>query len=581
MTLGILAVSPAAAGVSIAVKTDKELYLQGETLKATVYFPSSLNTVASLDMNLSYDSSKLQIVDVTNGKELDDAIKAQTDGRVFSESHSKAGTVLWSLAATNSFDFKGTFAVAEFVVKSRADGGEATLSLEITNASNADRAQITNSLTTQNAVFEIKKVAANDLAFERTEDGKAYNIAGYHCITVDNLTIPSQYAGLPVIGIADDVFVNHAELKTVILPDTVKSVGKNAFAGCAGISEIVIPDSVETIGEGAFSDCYNLKKITLPMGLEKIEAGTFTDCSYLSEIDIPFTVTEIGTEAFKNCYSLEKIKISKNTSEIAADAFSEIGYRPVFVTVEENTYLPSYISENITDAKITYVKDLSLGEASLSETEFSCTGSEIRPSVAVKLDSGEEVSADVQYRVVYKDNTDHGTAKVYVAGIDEYGEGYVLTFSIACLHPDREKTIGREATCTEDGYYNLTCTECGDIITEKIPAFGHTERAWVVDVNPTIYKTGLKHGVCIYCGAVMSENIIIPKVFPDLNNDRKINSGDALIVLQYAVEMENKLRTPQLLMAADTNGDGEINSVDALNILQISIGQIVIDGYTP
>ncbi len=580
LAVGIFAISPAAADADIAVKTDKEIYLQGETVTATVYFPSALSTVASMDMVLSYEASKLEIISVENGSELTSAIMSQTDGRAFSESHNTAGKVLWSLAGSNNFGFKGTFAVIEFYVKSKAVGGQSEISLAITNAANADRVKIKDRLTTQNALFEIKKVAANDLAFERTEDGKAYEVVGYHCITVDNIAIPSQYAGLPVIGIADDVFVNHAELKTIVIPETVRYIGKNSFKGCAGVSELAVPDSVDTIGAGAFSGCSALEKITLPVGLEKIEDNTFSECSYLSEIDIPFTVKEIGSAAFKNCYFLEKVKISKNTTSIAEDAFEEIGYKPVFSTAEENTYLPGYIEKTVPNAKITFIKDLSLGEASLSQTVYDYTGSELKPSVSVMLDSGAKVTAGRDYRIVYKNNINHGTAAVYVAGIDGYGEGYILPFEISCPHFKREKTVGKEATCTEKGYFNLTCTECGDVITEPIRSFGHTEGVWVIDERPSIYKTGLKHSECIYCRAEMKTNVVIPKAFPDLNGDGMINSSDALIVLKYATEMKNELTTQDLLYAADTNGDGNINSSDALNILEIAIGKIEIEGYT-
>lgn len=580
LAFGVIAISPMAANANIAVKTDKTLYLQGETIKATVYFPSALNTLASLDMTLSYDTSKLELVSVTNGKELDAAIKAQTDGRVFSENHDTAGKILWGIAATNSLNFNGTFATVVFNVKTRAAGGNSTIALTVTNAANTSYVQMKNSLTVQNATFEIKKVAANDLAFERTGDGKAYEVVGYHCVTVDNITIPSQYAGLPVIGIADGVFVNHAELKTIVIPDSITAIGKNAFRGCSGVSELVIPNSVETIGAGAFAGCTKLEKITLPMGLKKIEDGTFSECSYLTEIDIPFTVTSIGAEAFKNCYLLKKIKISKNTTDIAADAFEEIDLNPVFVTVEKNTYLPAYLAENSAGSKISIVKDLSLGTASLSNTNYKYTGSELKPAVTVKLDNGKAVTVNRDYKVVYKNNVDFGTATVYVAGIGEYGEGYILTFEIACPHTRTTKLIGKEATCTEDGYYNLRCTECGEIIKETIPALGHTEGVWVIDKYPTIYKTGLKHSECMYCRAKMTMNVSIPKAFPDLNYDGRINSSDALIVLQYATEIKNELTTQELMFAADTNGDGKVNSSDALTILEIAIGKTIIEGYT-
>lgn len=64
----------------------------------------------------------------------------------------------------------------------------------------------------------------------------------------------------------------------------------------------------------------------------------------------------------------------------------------------------------------------------------------------------------------------------------------------------------------------------------------------------------------------------LPKAYPDVNGDGKINSADALIVLQYSVDLNDTIKTEEQFMNADTNGDGRINSVDALTILKISVG---------
>ena len=57
-------------------------------------------------------------------------------------------------------------------------------------------------------------------------------------------------------------------------------------------------------------------------------------------------------------------------------------------------------------------------------------------------------------------------------------------------------------------------------------------------------------------------------VLGDVTGDNKVNSVDALAVLQYSVGMNNKLDKK----LADVSGDGKVNSTDALIILQISVG---------
>ena len=68
---------------------------------------------------------------------------------------------------------------------------------------------------------------------------------------------------------------------------------------------------------------------------------------------------------------------------------------------------------------------------------------------------------------------------------------------------------------------------------------------------------------------------VADKIYPDVVIDGKINSRDALAILQYSVGAEVYI-DPEGLFNADTNGDGRINSVDALIVLKISVGAIAL-----
>ena len=62
-----------------------------------------------------------------------------------------------------------------------------------------------------------------------------------------------------------------------------------------------------------------------------------------------------------------------------------------------------------------------------------------------------------------------------------------------------------------------------------------------------------------------------PYILGDVDGDGKINSIDALMVLQYNAQIEGYDElTEQQLLAADVNRDNQVNSIDALAILQIN-----------
>lgn len=91
----------------------------------------------------------------------------------------------------------------------------------------------------------------------------------------------------------------------------LKSIGNSAFSGTdpahPRFKEIQIPDSVETIGTNAFQNCQDLESITLPASLKTIESSAFSYCRNLSEIELPTSLKAIQSYVFDGCSSLETV----------------------------------------------------------------------------------------------------------------------------------------------------------------------------------------------------------------------------------------------------------------------------------
>lgn len=69
-----------------------------------------------------------------------------------------------------------------------------------------------------------------------------------------------------------------------VVPDSVESIGIEAFAQCKGLTSVIIPLSLKTIGCLAFENCFNLTSITIPESVEEMGYRVFSNCTGLKSI---------------------------------------------------------------------------------------------------------------------------------------------------------------------------------------------------------------------------------------------------------------------------------------------------------
>ena len=165
-------------------------------------------------------------------------------------------------------------------------------------------------------------------------------------------TIPDS-----VTSIGWEAFERCTGLTSITIPDSVTSIGATAFDGCTGLTSITIPDSVTSIGDLAFQDCTDLTSInvasgnnyysdnngvlfnkektalirypegksqtsyTIPNSVTRIGYYAFEDCTGLTSITIPNSVTSIETGAFFYCIGLTSITIPNSVTRIGSHAF--------------------------------------------------------------------------------------------------------------------------------------------------------------------------------------------------------------------------------------------------------------------
>ena len=101
---------------------------------------------------------------------------------------------------------------------------------------------------------------------------------------------------------------------------TVVEIGDFSFAGQVSVGELVIPDSVKKIGKGAFYLWQNLKKLDLGQGVEVIGEGAFCQTAP-DHLVIPGSVEKIESKAFMGCNAMNSVTFSEGLKSIGDDAF--------------------------------------------------------------------------------------------------------------------------------------------------------------------------------------------------------------------------------------------------------------------
>ena len=137
-----------------------------------------------------------------------------------------------------------------------------------------------------------------------------------NCYYLSTINIPKN-----LTTINEALFRQCHSLTSITIPNSVTSIGYNAFLDCIGLTTISIPNSVEEIKSSAFNGCVNLKHVDLPNNISELKNETFQKCKSLTSIVIPNSVKTIGMLTFSECTSLTSITIPNSVLSISSYAF--------------------------------------------------------------------------------------------------------------------------------------------------------------------------------------------------------------------------------------------------------------------
>ena len=197
------------------------------------------------------------------------------------------------------------------------------------------------------------------------------NEAFYHCSALESVEFNVVNSKLESIG--DEAFADCPELKNLVIPNSVKTLGANWLGSVKGYiaypkdlagsipasavanavsfeykvdgndvvltgvknpgETVTVPDFITVIGNNAFFNCSNIQSINIHKNVKSIGNNAFQNCAALSNMNFETgsKLNSIGEGTFYGCTALTRIDIPENLKKIGVGAFSGSGLKSITI----------------------------------------------------------------------------------------------------------------------------------------------------------------------------------------------------------------------------------------------------------
>ena len=152
----------------------------------------------------------------------------------------------------------------------------------------------------------------------------------YSCTSDDKvIRVPKEIKGKPVIAIGERGLANLKHCEAIVLPDTVRYIGKGAFTIDNKLKYVHFGKSIETVEDDVFNSDSSLESVVFPEGTKSIGTLVFWGTESIKSITIPASVTEISNVFYfkDNCNPDVEIHTPKGLK--AEEVANNIGLKVV------------------------------------------------------------------------------------------------------------------------------------------------------------------------------------------------------------------------------------------------------------
>ena len=388
------------------------------------------------------------------------------------------------------------------------------------------------------------------------------------CLKLAQITTNRTVTFPTVTVIGSQAFYGTA-INTLIIPDTVTTIGKGAFADCKQLTEVYIGDKVTDIPNSCFNRCESLYKVTFGKKVTRIGEYAFSyalsNDRYDADIILPANVTTIEKSAFEGCIGIATLSVYNSSCKINSNAF----YRCSRFTMKGyNGSTAETFAKTASNVTFTSLTGGSTGdEEKYDDLRYTIIGGKVHITayvgsgndkviVPAKIGGKDVTAIDANaflrcdaVTVILPESIEsiserafagcsklrtivildkcrsidstafNDTTSLTIRGLrNSYTQMYASDKNIAfsalsdseykCLSGTHgeTRTDRKEATCKEEGYERTICTVCGEVIKEtKLPK--PTSHTYETKtVAPTCTEKGYTLHTCKSCGDNYKDN---------------------------------------------------------------------------
>ena len=292
------------------------------------------------------------------------------------------------------------------------------------------------------------------------------------CASLTNTTLPAAITAVP-----GKCFADCTKLLNVKYAGTVTAIGDLAFESCKALTAAPIPETVTAIDKAAFTGCTALTDVTIPAGVSTIPEDCFRGCTALTDINLPGTVTHVGHNAFTGCTALKDVRCYGAAPAVEPGNSEAHSFEPATVTIHYNPAMSWTL-----DADGKWQGYTVSDKGACTHTDYDTTERTV-PATCGEAGRVDTICSNCGEVVA--------TRELPPTGAHDWDDGTVTT----------------APTETTPGVRTFTCTVCGDIREETIPATGTHDYQFTKNVAPTCTDGGYDLYTCSGCGATERRNL--------------------------------------------------------------------------